>query len=170
MGPALIMNAASTDPASSQPRFDGDLAERSFRPGLDEVVLPPHRDRDRDQGRDADREPIEPDGVHADGGERDAQRHPDDAFAAHVEAVRAEAPHAGERAPPEVPGVVADEAEQEADEQQPVAVEEVLHDERAEDQGDDDEDRGQDAAELRCPDDDRTAADALERAGARAPA
>ena len=99
--------------------------------------------------------------MHADGGERDAQRHSDDALAAHVEAVRAEATHAGERAPPEVPGVVADEAEQEADEQQPIAVEEVLHDQWAEDQGDDHEDRGEDAAELRGPHDDRTAADAL---------
>ena len=120
-----MRKAASTDPAEQPAEVRRDLAERRFRSGLDEVALPPHRDRDGDQGRDADREAIEPDGLHPDGGERDAQRHPDDALAPHVEAVRAEAPHARERPPAEMPGVVPDEAEQEPDQQQPVAVEEV---------------------------------------------
>ncbi len=131
------------------------------RSRFDEVVLTTHRDRDGDERRDANREAVEPDGLDSDERERHTERHADGALAAHVEAVRAEAAHPRERAAAEMAGVVADEAEQEAHEQQPAAVEEVLDHPRADDQREDDEDRGEQSAELRGSPDHRSAAKAI---------
>jgi hypothetical protein len=100
-------------------------------------------DGHREEGRQADEQAVGADRVHAGQDQQRARGDPDDPVRTHEQAVLPEAARAGQASSEEVADGVARERQEQAAEQDPVVVEQLGGEERA----DEDEDRADDAEE-----------------------
>ncbi|GIU88807.1 MAG: hypothetical protein KatS3mg009_3322 [Acidimicrobiia bacterium] len=136
------------------------------RAGCHEVALTPERDRHRGEGRERQRESVEAWRTDPGDEEQRAQRDADDALGAVHHPVRPESPVARERAARDVGRVVRGERDEQAREQERLAVEQLVDQARGARQRDQRDRARQQPAEQRGASDERPSADA-ERAPVR---
>ena len=117
---------ASTDPSKEERERARQLGVGRFGAGCEQAVLPAQRDRDRTERRQHEGEAVQPRRSDAGCEQRDAEDEPDDPFRAVHHPVRLEATVARQRAACGVRQVVRREADQQGEEQQTLAVEEVV--------------------------------------------
>ena len=119
---------ARTEPSRQQAQRARQLGVRRGRAGRQQPLLAAQRHQHRDRGREREREAVQTGRVAADHEQQTAREDAHRAFGAVHEPVRAEPAVARERAARDEREEVADDRRDQADEQQPLPVEERVHD------------------------------------------